>query len=64
MLEDVELTVDDSLYRDFCQLCAKLGTTPNRCLEQMFAWVVADQEEATAYIREAMAEQREDADKN
>lgn len=62
MLEDVELTVDDSLYREFCQLCAKLGTTPDYCLEQMFAWVVRNQEEATAYIREAAVEQCETAE--
>lgn len=62
MLEDVELTVDDSLHRDFCQLCAKLGTTPDCCLEQIFAWVVKKPEIATAYLREAMAEQREAAE--
>lgn len=62
MLEDVEITVDEKLYREFSRLCAEQGTTSESCLARMFAWVVANPAAAMAYIREAAAEQSENAE--
>lgn len=54
-METTELEVDAELLEEVRKFLKPYGLTAEELAEQFLCWVAANPEEATAYLREAMA---------
>lgn len=54
---EIEIPIDEELYKQVAAVCAEYGTTPEEVAVRFLYWCVENPEEAKTWLQFAMEEQ-------